>query len=443
MARKPTYEELAQRNKELEKEVVRFKRTEQALRESKEKYHLLFNTVSDAIILFDGETKKIVDINDACLRTYGYSRNEFLKLKHDDITAEPEKSDETIKEALSGKMVKIPIRYHKRNNGDIFPVEICAETFGLGNRHLICSVVRDISKRSPAERALRDSEARYRAMVQNQTEMICCFLPDGTLTFVNEAYCRYFNKNRKELIGKKFLPLIPEDDRETVFNEIVSLGSDHHKITHEHRVIAPNGEIRWQRWTNQPIFDDQNHLTEYQAVGWDITERVRAEKALQKAHDELEFRVMDRTRELKVQSNRLREANMALKVLLEQSEVYKKELEDKVLSNVKDLVTPYLEKLRMSRLPSTQKELVNIIESNLSNIVSPFIKKLSVQQHNLTPKEIRVANLVKAGKKNKEIAKILGVSHNTVIFHRYNIRTKLGLRNKNINLKSHLASFDI
>ena len=97
----------------------------------------------------------------------------------------------------------------------------------------------------------------------------------------------------------------------------------------------------------------------------------------------------------------------------------------------------------MSRLRSAQKELVGIIETNLDNIVSPFIKKLSMQQHNLTPKEIRVANLVKAGKKNKEIAEILGVSHNTIIFHRFNIRTKLGLRNKNINLKSHLASFDI
>ena len=239
------------------------------------------------------------------------------------------------------------------------------------------------------------------------------------------------------------MSLIPESDRGTVFHNIVSLNSDDHIITHEHRVIAPNGEICWHRWTNQAIFDDQGNLIEYQAAGWDITERVRTEKALQEAHDELEYRVKERTSELEVQSNRLQEANMALKILLEQSEVYKKELEDKVLSNVKELINPFLKKLRRSRLGSPQKDLVSIIESNLDNIVSPFIKKLSIQQYNLTPKEIRVANLVKTGKKNKEIAEILSVSHNTIIFHRFNIRTKLGLRNKNINLKSHLASFDI
>ena len=113
--------------------------------------------------------------------------------------------------------------------------------------------------------------------------MICRFFPDGTLNFVNEAYCRYFDKDREELIGHKFMPLIPEIDRDKIFENIASLNPNTPVITHEHRVLAPNGEIYWHRWTNRAIFDDQNDLLEYQAVGWDITERKQAEEALQES----------------------------------------------------------------------------------------------------------------------------------------------------------------
>ena len=113
-----------------------------------------------------------------------------------------------------------------------------------------------------------------------------------------------------------------------------------------------------------------------------------------------------------------------------------------MLSNVKELISPYLERLKKSRLNTNQKTLINILDSNLSNMISPFISKLSSKYFNLTPGEVRVANLVKEGKTNKEIAELLCISKNTVLFHRYNIRQKLGLKNKKINLRSHLLSYD-
>jgi len=136
------------------------------------------------------------------------------------------------------------------------------------------------TERRRVEEALRESEARYRAIVEDQTELICRFLPDGTLTFVNEAYCHYFGQKREELIGSSFRPLILEGDRTCVEEQLTSLSLENPVATYEHRVMLPDGEIRWQQWTNRAIFDQQGRFIEFQSVGRDITEWVRAEEQL-------------------------------------------------------------------------------------------------------------------------------------------------------------------
>ncbi|MBC8249244.1 MAG: GAF domain-containing protein, partial [Anaerolineales bacterium] len=141
--------------------------------------------------------------------------------------------------------------------------------------------------RKRAEESLRESEARYRAVIEDQTELICRFRPDGTLTFVNEAYCRYFGKRREELIGRSCMPLIPEEDREFVANQFTSLSMENPIVTYEHRVVAASGEIRWQQWTDRAIFDEQGRLVEYQSVGRDITERKQAEEEIKRRNREL------------------------------------------------------------------------------------------------------------------------------------------------------------
>jgi PAS domain S-box-containing protein len=161
----------------------------------------------------------------------------------------------------------------------------------------------------------------------------------------------------------------------------------------------------------------------------DITDRKRAEEALKK-----------RERELEVKSRNLEEINTAMRVLLKQREKDKDELEENVLHNVRQLIMPYIEKLRMSRIEANEADYVSILESNLKDIVSPFSNKLSTKYLNLTPKEIQIANLIKEGKTTKEIAEILNTSPGTVEFHRHNIRSKLGLKNKKINIRSHLLT---
>ena len=161
------------------------------------------------------------------------------------------------------------------------------------------------------------------------------------------------------------------------------------------------------------------------------TERNQAEEMLREKEKELELKTRN-----------LEEVNTALKVLLKRRDEDKTELEEKVLSNLKELIVPYLEKLKKSGLDTRQKAYLRILQSNLNDIISPFSRRLSSKYLNFTPAEIQVANLVKHGRSIKEIAKMLNVSTRTIEFHRGNIRKKLSIKNKKANLRSHLLSIN-
>jgi PAS domain S-box-containing protein len=137
-----------------------------------------------------------------------------------------------------------------------------------------------ILSRAMDVRRLKKSEEKYRTIVEDQTELICRWKPGEILTFVNEPYCRYFNKKQEELLGYSFMTLIPEEDRDKVRKHLASLGPKNPVSTHEHRVFCTNGEICWQQWTNRAFFDEKGNIIEYQSVGRDITERKKMEEAL-------------------------------------------------------------------------------------------------------------------------------------------------------------------
>jgi DNA-binding CsgD family transcriptional regulator len=161
----------------------------------------------------------------------------------------------------------------------------------------------------------------------------------------------------------------------------------------------------------------------------DVTNRIQAEKALKNRELELEW-----------QKKNLEEANTALKVLLKHRERDRRELEDRILKNVKELGSTYLMKLKETNLTPNQKQYLEIIESFLNDIISPFLHRLTLEYTNLTPKEIQVASLIKEGKTTKEIAHFFNGSTSVIDFHRKNIRAKLGLKNKKANLQSYLLS---
>jgi len=147
--------------------------------------------------------------------------------------------------------------------------------------------LRQIILRAMAVRRLRDSEEKYRAIVEDQTELICRFFSDGTLTFVNDVYCRYFGKQREDLVGQSFVPFILDEDRDGVFQKIASLNYENPVITYEYRVVTPDGTVCWQQWTNRAICDKQDSIIEFQAVGRDITIRKQGEEELKNSREQL------------------------------------------------------------------------------------------------------------------------------------------------------------
>jgi PAS domain S-box-containing protein len=143
----------------------------------------------------------------------------------------------------------------------------------------------DITDEKRNAASLRASEARYRAVVESQTEFVCRFLPDGTHVFVNNAYCRYFGKRRDEIEGHVFKPDIPGEDRAALRGHFEGLTADRPVDSIEHRIVMPDGSLRWQRWIDRAIFDEEGRVTEYQSVGRDTTEQRLAEERLRESEE--------------------------------------------------------------------------------------------------------------------------------------------------------------
>ncbi|MEO8392124.1 MAG: PAS domain S-box protein, partial [Chloroflexota bacterium] len=263
-------------------DITQRKFAEEALVESEERYRAIVEVQTELICRWLPD-HTITFINQACQRYFGTTHRDILGSK---ILATVHVDDvEHVLAMIAMISREQPIvsyecrvinpqgelRWHQWTDHAIFDER--------GRITEYQSVGHDVTQRKFAEDALAESENRYRAIVEIQTELICRWLPDETVTYVNEAYCRYFNKQREELIGSQVLGVVYPDDLPQVMSMIPRMNPAQPTVTYEHRVYNPAGELRWHLWTDQAIFDSSGHLTEYQSVGRDITDLKRAEEA--------------------------------------------------------------------------------------------------------------------------------------------------------------------
>jgi PAS domain S-box-containing protein len=283
---------------------------------------------------------------------------------------------------------------------------------------LIADLKQEIMERREVEMRLKKSEEFLESVFNAIQDGVSILDSDFNIVRVNYWMEKRYSSG-KSLIGKKCYKVFQKRDSPCPWCETLKTGEPHNEVVPFPTAKNPT---EWLELHTYPLKDEDDKTRYIIEHIKDITPRKLAEEAL------------------KIKSLNLEEANTALRVLLKKRDEDRIEIEEKLLFNLKELVAPYLEKLKGSKLDERQKTYLEIVESNIDDIVSPFIRGLSPKFLRLTPQEIQIANLVKQGKTTKSIAELLGLSPRTVEFHRNSIRNKIGLKNQKINLRTYLLS---
>ena len=417
--------------------------------EDHDNFRALAENANDGILVATGQGEHVY-ANKRAAEIMGFSVQEILETRMQDLAHPDElkKLKERLRERLEGKPV--PRRYETvvlRKDGKKVPVEITgAKTSWLGQPADIV-IIRDIEDRKKGEERFRESERKYRKLMKSIRDGVYTLDSDGRFTFVNDVIVKRSRQTREWFLGRSYLGVIRPEDRDRVHENFKAVMRGEQVPVYELAYPTASGDQLWVE-VNTAALRDSTGIIGLLGISRDISDRKLAEECLERAHEELEVRVKERTaelrqreQELKRKSIALEETNIALNILLKKRERDKKEFEKKVLSNVKELVEPYVKKLKKAPLDTKNETYLTILEDNLKEIISPFSRLLSAKYSSLTPRETQVADLIRHGKNTKEIADLLDSSIWTIQFHRKNLRSKLGLRNRQDNLKYHLLTF--
>ncbi len=318
------------------------------------------------------------------------------------------------------------------------------------------------SKSDRVRKALYSNEIFSKAITEQSGEGISLVDTDGNYIFINPALCKMTGYSEAELLTMNVKDLTPPETEMKLFPSVLKK----QKGKREAELRKKDGSHFFAEILGFPIKIENQFFA--LGVIHDITKRKEAEETLKNAHDELERKVHERTKELalanqrllkeilerknaeesllrhekelKLQKERLEEMNAALKVLLEHREEERKALEKNIVLTAEKMVMPYIDKLTSSLTNDNARTYLEIIRTNITDLISPFASTLSSKQLNFTPAEIKIADFIRNGFTNKEISAQINVSIDAVSFHRKNIRKKLGLKNKNINLRTYLLN---
>jgi PAS domain S-box-containing protein len=261
------------------------------LRESEKKFRAVFEGAIEPIYIHDFHGR-FFDANSQGYNLLGYSKDELMGMTIADVDANADSASEHLRVLLKEGSRSFETEL-VRKDGTPVPVEINSHVIQYGNETAVLGVVRDITKRKRAEEALRNSEARYRTLVQNANSAIIRLNADGTVTLFNEFAQSFFGYSEEEAVGRHISFIVP--DKETTGTDLSGLFQDvvanpERYVNFVNENVRKDGSRVWMAWTNKPIFDAEGKVIEILAVGSDITDRKRAEEALRQSMVEVKLR---------------------------------------------------------------------------------------------------------------------------------------------------------
>jgi DNA-binding NarL/FixJ family response regulator len=263
------------------------------------------------------------------------------------------------------------------------------------------------------------------AMINASSDAAQLLDPKGNIITANKVTAKRLKAPLDELLGKCLYDYLPPEIAKKRKGKVAQVIKTGKPSRFEDRV----GKLVLQN-SMYPVVNSKGKVVQLAVYSRDISPEKKNAANIKK-----------REKELTARTRSLEEANTAFSILLRRREEDRTHFESSVISNISTLVNPYIEKLKSTPLDAVQTNHLHVIETNLEQVISPFVRDIGSRVLDLTPMELRVATLVKEGQSNKEIAAKLSVSKNTILTHRFNLRRKLGIKNKKINLRAYLLSF--
>ncbi|MFH1700714.1 MAG: PAS domain-containing protein [Candidatus Zixiibacteriota bacterium] len=401
-------------------DITEWIKSSETLHESEEKYKLLMENVTAAISLFnyDGE---LLFVNNIGALALGRPPDELIGLSQWDIFP-PEIANRQVADIRrvmkTGKGEVIEAETMVNNQRKDFSANLQPYRNNFGNIAAVLVIASDITERKTAEEELRKSEEKYRLLVDNIQVLIAIIDYDGRFIYINDFGASLQNRTPEEIIGKTLSEILPKkivEERLPNIRKVIDTGQE--KRTEIH--LNMKGTDSWYESILQPYHDAGGNIAGAMVISTDISERKKAVMDLQQAHEELERRVDERTKELAetneqlhIERQALNQKNMALKEVLDQIEDGKVHMAKQIQANVNKILMPILDNLQ-DKPPESIKAYLKIIKDTLSDIAAPFANHLENEYSCLSPREVEICTLIKNGLSCKQIALSLSISPQT------------------------------
>ena len=267
---------------------IKRKEAVQILQESEQSHREIYNATNEAILIHDIESGKIIDVNNAMLSMFGFTYTEALSSSLKDISSGEkgytyQKALKYFRQVLKNGSQVFEWQARRKDNS-VFWAEVSLKITEIKGTQRMLTVIRDISERKQDQEILRESEEKYRLLIEGQTDLVVKVDTEGKFLFVSPSYCELFGKTEDELIGQTYMPLVHKEDQDLTSKAMENLFKPPYTCFVEQRAFTKHG-WRWIAWNDKAVLDKNNLVTEIIGIGRDITYQKGVEEALRRSED--------------------------------------------------------------------------------------------------------------------------------------------------------------